>query len=331
MGVKAIPQFAKIVADSDFDGLIGAAILKTFNPAAEVKFSHAALVRNGNMDKEIDASTVIVDLPFHQNCGWYLDHHQTNKPTKQESLEFEKKGGVTNWQATPSAARLVYDLINPHCDLANFVEVMPFVDALDSGGITIEQFREDGELMRFSRTLKVTESDYMNHIVSQLAQGKTIFQILQLPEVKSRLSIQQQQRVAIQKVVESNTVIINRLAVCNLQDTGHFSNGYLVTAWAGNKADACCIIHGYSDGNINDPNRPPLSASFYANSFVKGGQGKYDLSRLATKFDSSGGGHMNACGCRIQPPGLDDNLAKWLQMWSDRDAVLAVNHNTANM
>ena len=185
--------------------------------------------------------------------------------------------------------------------------------------------------MRFSRTLKVTESDYMNHIVSQLAQGKTIFQILQLPEVKSRLSIQQQQRVAIQKVVESNTVIINRLAVCNLQDTGHFSNGYLVTAWAGNKADACCIIHGYSDGNINDPNRPPLSASFYANSFVKGGQGKYDLSRLATKFDSSGGGHMNACGCRIQPPGLDDNLAKWLQMWSDRDAVLAVNHNTANM
>jgi len=331
MGEKEIPQFTKIVADSDFDGLIGAAILKAYNPAAEVKFSHAALVRNGNLDKEINASTVIVDLPFHQNCGWYLDHHQTNKPTKQESLEFEKKGGVTDWQPTPSAARLVYDLIHLHCDLSNFVEVMPFVDALDSGGITIEQFREDGELMRFSRTLKVTESDYMNHIVSHLSQGKTISQILQLPEVKSRLLVQQDQRSAIEHVVQSNTVIINRLAICHLQDTGHFSNGYLVTAWAGDKADACCIIHGYSDGDINDPNRPPLSASFYANSFVKGGQDKYDLSRLATKFDSSGGGHMNACGCRIQPPGLDDNLAKWLEMWSDRDAVLAVNHNTANM
>ena len=116
MGAKEIPQFTKIVADSDFDGLIGAAILKAYNPAAEVKFSHAALVRNGNMDEEINASTVIVDLPFHQNCGWYLDHHQTNKPTKQESLDFEKKGGVTDWQATPSAARLVYDLIHSHCD-----------------------------------------------------------------------------------------------------------------------------------------------------------------------------------------------------------------------
>ena len=331
MGAKEIPQFTKIVADSDFDGLIGAAILKAYNPAAEVKFSHAALVRNGNMDGEINASTVIVDLPFHQNCGWYLDHHQTNKPTKQESLEFEKKGGVTDWQATPSAARLVYDLIHSHCDLANFVEVMPFVDALDSGGITIEQFREDDELMRFSRTLKVTESDYMNDIVTHLSQGKTIFQILQLPEVKSRLLVQQEQRSAIEHVVQANTVIINRLAVCHLQDTSYFSNGYLVTAWAGDKADACCIIHGYSDGNIDDPNRPPLSASFYANSFIQGGQGKYDLSRLATKFDSSGGGHMNACGCRIQPPGLDDNLAKWLQMWADRDTVLAINHNTANM
>ena len=328
---KEIPQFTKIVADSDFDGLIGAAILKTYKSTAKVRFSHAALVRNGNMDQEIDASTVIVDLPFHQNCGWYLDHHQTNKPTEQESLEFEQRGGVTDWQATPSAARLVYDLISTHCDLANFVDVMPFVDALDSGGITIEQFREDGELMRFSRTLKVTESDYMNNIVNQLSQGKTISEILQLPEVKSRLSVQQQQRSAIEKIVESNTVIIDRLAICHLQDTGHFSNGYLVTAWAGDKADACCIIHGYSDGNINDANRPPLSASFYANSFIEGGQDRYDLSRLATKFDRSGGGHMNACGCRIQPPGLDDNLANWLEMWGDRDTVLAANHNTAKI
>ena len=45
--------------------------------------------------------------------------------------------------------------------------------------VTIEQFREDGKLMRFSRTLKVTESDYMNHIVSHLARGKTISQVLQ--------------------------------------------------------------------------------------------------------------------------------------------------------
>jgi hypothetical protein len=110
-----------------------------------------------------------------------------------------------------------------------------------------------------------------------------------------------------------------------LQETGYFSNGYLVTATFGDKADACCIIHGYNDGEISNPNRPPLSASFYANSFIENGQGKYDLSRLATRFDESGGGHMNACGCRIQAQGLEHNLAEWIDMWQRRNTVLKVD------
>ena len=84
MSVDHIPQFDKIVADSDFDGLCGAAILKKFNPDAEVIFSHAALIRSGSFDGLIDSKTAIVDLPFHENCGWYLDHHQTNKPSTEE-------------------------------------------------------------------------------------------------------------------------------------------------------------------------------------------------------------------------------------------------------
>ena len=50
MSIQGVPQFDRIVADSDFDGLCGAAILKKYNPKAEVIFSHAALIRNGNMD-----------------------------------------------------------------------------------------------------------------------------------------------------------------------------------------------------------------------------------------------------------------------------------------
>ena len=138
MSAPKIPNFTRVVADSDFDGLCGAAILKKFNPDAEIIFSHAALIRNGTMDNQIDKNTVIVDLPFHQNCGWYLDHHQTNKPSNMELIEFEQNGGVIDWQPTPSAARLAYERIKDHTDLTNFVDLMPFVDALDSGGITLQ-------------------------------------------------------------------------------------------------------------------------------------------------------------------------------------------------
>jgi hypothetical protein len=109
-----------------------------------------------------------------------------------------------------------------------------------------------------------------------------------------------------------------------MDEKGVRSNGYLVTAWAGDRADACCIVHGYADGSIETPERPALSASFYANSFLPNGQGRFDLSRLATALDPTGGGHANACGCRIQPPGLDSNLEVWLDMWKNRSEVLAL-------
>jgi len=75
----------------------------------------------------------------------------------------------------------------------------------------------------------------------------------------------------------------------------------------------------------------PVSASFYTNSFLHRSGGIYDLTALATRFDPDGGGHANACGCRIKPiDGLsvadrgiseDDiarNIGAWLQMWSER-------------
>ena len=105
-------------------------------------------------------------------------------------------------------------------------------------------------------------------------------------------------------------------------------NGYLVTALAGLDVIACCIIHGYLDGSIEDPLRPALGASFYANSF-RNEKNPYDLSLLATLLDETGGGHANACGCRIQI--LDgnirpleesdkiENLQKWLGLWKHRD------------
>ena len=325
MGSSGIPKFSLIVADSDFDGLCGAAILKKYNPGAEIIFSHAALIRSGSLDDIIDSQTVIIDLPFHPNCGWYLDHHQTNKPSSDELSVFLAKGGTTDWQPTPSAARLAYEIIKPYCDLSNFVDIMPLVDALDSGGITIEQFRADDEYMRFSRTLTKVESEYMKRIVELMAGGSTIKEILQLPEVITKLDIEKTNRTILGKLVKENTEIIDRLAICHLENTGFFSNGYLVTATVGAAADACCIIHGFSDGSIQDADRPPLSASFYANSFIESGQDRYDLSRLATKFDRNGGGHMNACGCRIQEPGLEHNLAEWISMWRQREITLAVD------
>ena len=81
LSVEEVPQYRRIVADSDMDGLFGAAVLKAFRPDAAVTFTHAAALRAGLVDEVISRDTVLVDLPFHPACGWFVDHHLTNRPT----------------------------------------------------------------------------------------------------------------------------------------------------------------------------------------------------------------------------------------------------------
>ena len=82
-----------------------------------------------------------------------------------------------DWQPTPSAARLAYELVKEHTNLANFVDSMPIVDDLDSGNITLEEFKKDGILLKLSRTLGLKNRDYMIKLVDELASGKSFEEI----------------------------------------------------------------------------------------------------------------------------------------------------------
>jgi len=319
-----LPKFTSIIADSDLDGLCAAAVLKAANPEAVVHFAHAALVRSGAIDHLVDRQTAMVDLPFHPDCGWYLDHHQTNRPNDAEEAEFVANGGTCHWEATPSAARLAYDVLSPYIDLTHLEEIMPVVDALDSGQISREAFMKDGPILQLARSLSLREPDHMYRLLDMLSKGLQLSEVLADQAIAPHVKRAKSERAAAQLVVEAHTTIVDRLAICRMDEKGVRSNGYLVTAWAGDKADACCIVHGYADGSIDTPERPALSASFYANSFLPNGQGKYDLSRLATALDPTGGGHANACGCRVQPPGVDANLEVWMGMWTNRDKALVI-------
>ena len=320
------------------DGLCAAAALKIANPSIEVIFSHPALIRSESMSEIIDSNCAIVDLPFHPNCGWYLDHHLTNKPSKLVEDEFIENGGIFSWSLTPSAARLAYDLISESHDLSHLEEILPIVDRLDSGQISIEEFLADGPIVRLSRCLGMRNIEFMHHILELIISGTKITEICEDEWVSEVLEEAKRTRKTEIKLVKEQTTIVDRLAICRLDETGIRTNGYLVTAYAGSRADAVCITHGYLDGTIDDAEKSALSASFYANSFLPNGQDKYNLSLLATKLDATGGGHANACGCRIQPVShdfqvedrelnqmdLERNLEVWTSMWKNRETELAI-------
>ena len=330
MAEVSFPEVHRIVADADLDGLCAAAILQRALPETEVVFAHPALVRSGHLDEVIDRGTVIVDLPFHPSCGWYVDHHLTNRPDQATAAAFEAAGGRLDWAAEPSAARVAHNLVAPFNDLEHLANLMPFVDAIDSGGIDREVFLADGPLVRLARCLGTSQADFMHHVLGLLVAGADDAELVNDPEVATRLAAAAQDRHAAIDVVRSRTTVVNRLAICRMEGLPHRASGYLVTAHVGAEADACCVIHGHVDGAVDRDDRPPLSASFYANSFFEERR-RVDLSRLATLLDETGGGHANACGCRVQaidatgaaqerPVEAEDverNLEQWLALWAE--------------
>ena len=198
---EEVPHYTRILADSDMDGLFGAAVLKAFRPDASVMFSHAAALRGGLNDEDIDRNTVLVDLPFHPACGWYVDHHLTNRPDEQEASSFAADGGTQHWEATPSAARLAYELLVNITEMGHLTSMMPVVDALDSGGISKEAFLEDGPLLQLSRTCTSRDPAYMEHLVNLLAGGADFETMMTDPLVKERCQQVKEERTAIQQHV----------------------------------------------------------------------------------------------------------------------------------
>lgn len=315
----------KIITDSDLDGVVTAAILKRWWPKAEVIFGHPGNLRAGMMDDVIDRNTAICDLPRHPNCGLSIDHHKSNAPKERA-----EENCVILWEETPSAARIAYNLLKEKIDLSDLSETMLWVDKLDGGSISIDEFKGDNEVLWLGRIIGSSNEITMK-ILENIENRKPINEILNLPDIRLELNERVAKQEYLNRIIKENLYIIDRLAIARLENLKIRSNGYLVTAIAGEECDACMVIHGDIGATFDEEENYPVSASFYTNSFLHKSGGVFDLTKLATNFDLDGGGHANACGCRIKPidnkivtnrevvrEDIESNIDEWLKIWSQR-------------
>ena len=314
----------RIVTDSDLDGVVTASILRRWWPDSEVIFGHPGELRAGLMDHLMNRKTAVCDLPRHPECGLSIDHHQSNKPLGDEG------GVVSVWRATPSAARIAHDLLKDRIDLSDLDDLLDWVDKLDGGGVTREEYLSDTPAVWLGRVIDVSEGTAMV-VLEGLQRGVGVDEILKIPLISSILEERKRERETLTEIIADRTVIIDRIAIARLDGLGMRSNGYHVTAFAGDSCDACIVIHGDIGASFGDDVGYPVSASFYTNSFLHREGGIYDLTGLATHFDPDGGGHANAWGCRIKPlengkvfdravteDDVLEYISQWLKLWAER-------------
>ena len=316
----------RIVTDSDLDGVVTGAILRRWWKEADVVFGHPGALRAGILDEVIDRHTAVCDLPRHSQCGLSIDHHQSNAPIDAE----EDSEMVVVWKPTPSAARIAFDLVGEVVDVSDLTDLMKWVDKLDGGGVSKEEFLSDHPVVWLGRIIGGNDVISLE-ILEALSRGDSVEEILSSENISPVVAEKQEYITRANTIIEERLEVVDRLAVVRLEDMSVRSNGYLVTALAGDDCDACMVIHGDVGAGFGEEDRYPVSASFYTNSFLHTEGGVFDLTQLATRFDPDGGGHANACGCRIQSlendqrvernvvhEDIDKNIREWLKMWANR-------------
>jgi oligoribonuclease NrnB/cAMP/cGMP phosphodiesterase (DHH superfamily) len=324
-------KIGRIVADGDLDGLLSAAIVRRVWENVPVRFSHPAEVRRGDVDDWMTRETAVLDLPFHPMCGLHIDHHLTNKPTPEQKKVAALDGCNIVWEEALSAARVCFNTFQDTVDLTDFDPWMEMVDKLDGGKVSREEFMSENPIVWIGRTIDTTDERYCQTLLEQIVDGVGPNELAKVPVVDEKIGHSKGEFRRLQTMLDECATVVDRMVIVRLDDKGIRTNGYLVTAHFGDECDACMIIHGFSERG-GDEGRWPLSASFYSNSFLHEGGGLFDLTRLATAFDVDGGGHANACGCRIQPLGptkqveergvglgdIERNIEAWMATWAER-------------
>ena len=316
----------RIVTDSDLDGVVTAAILRRWWKDSEIVFGHPGALRAGMLDEVIDRNTAVCDLPRHSQCGLSIDHHQSNAPIDDE----DNSEMVVVWKPTPSAARIAFELVGEVVDVSDLSGLMEWVDKLDGGSVSKEEFLSDHPVVWLGRIIGGNDIISLE-ILEALSRGDSVEQILSSENISSVIAEKREFLNRANSIIAERLEVLDRLAVVRLEDTGVRSNGYRITALAGEDCDACMVIHGDVGAGFGEEDAYPVSASFYSNSFLHTEGGVFDLTQLATRFDPDGGGHANACGCRIQPlengqrverkvvhRDIDENIREWLKMWANR-------------
>ena len=174
---------------------------------------------------------------IHPACGWYVDQHLTNRPDRAQAASFEADGG-TREEATPSAARLAYELqrtsptwvVGPH-------------DA--RGGCTL-RFRASPKSVS-RRSVDAALREPASATQRTCCTWWTCSPTRRLGEdlladaiAWSSVAEKAAEGRALPGNVEVNTTVHDRLAVCRMDETGLRSNGYLIMAWVGDAAD---VLH----------------------------------------------------------------------------------------
>ncbi len=296
----------RLVTRSDFDGLACGALLLEAGVIDHWTFAHPKDLQDGLV--EINENDCLANVPFVEGCGLWFDHHSSEH--ERVALEGKYKGES---RITPSCARIIYEYYGGKEKFPNFDDMMVAVDKVDSGDLTVDEIMNPqgwilvGFLMDprtgLGRWRQFTVSNYqLMEKLMVACKDKTTEEILQMPDVKERIEVYNEQTAKFKEMVKAHTRVEGNVIISDLRgvDPIYTGNRFMIysmypeqniSAWivSGRGGKGCSAAVGYSIINKTC---------------------EVNVGSLMLKYN--GGGHRKVGTCQFSDENMETELPKML-------------------
>jgi len=246
----------RLLTRSDFDGLACGALLQYLGLIDEWKFVHPKDIQDGLV--EATDNDILANIPYIEGCKLWFDHHSSESERLGASAYFE---GVSRF--APSCARVIFDYYGGNAKLSKFEEMIHFVDKVDSGNLTPDEIIDPkgwvllGFMMdprtglgRF-RNFSVSNYELMM-ILAKACGEKSIYEILQLSDVKERLDLYFEQTELFKTMIKNHTRVDGNVIYVDLRDvdTIYAGNRFIIYTLYPDQNVSIWVVDGRNKSNV---------------------------------------------------------------------------------
>jgi len=294
----------RLITRSDFDGLACGALLLEAGIIDSYTFAHPKDLQDGLVP--VNENDCLANVPFVGGCGLWFDHHSSEHERNMYKGKYEGES-----RHAPSCARIIYEYYGGKERFPQFDDLMEAVDKVDSGSLTREEILnpEGWVLVGFLMDPRTGLGRFRNFTISNYqlmekllvcCRTMTTAEILDLPDIKERITLYNEQVSLFKEMVAEHTRIEKDVIVTDLRgvDPIYTGNRFLIyslypdqniSAWivSGKGGKGCAVAVGYSVLNRTS---------------------KVDVGKLMLKY--GGGGHEMVGTCQFSDENTAEELPK---------------------
>ncbi len=285
----------RILTRGDFDGLVCAVLITEAESISEVRFAHPKAVQ----DREVEVSSedIVVNLPYHSDCGIWFDHHVSEQDRGSRPDSFKGKYGLA-----PSCARLVFEYYALPEWSDKYRDLMVAVDKIDSAMLSLNDILRPEGWVRLANTVDprtgfIPSRGYFMQLIEWI-KAYPIQDILEIEDVHRRIDEYVRQYGKFQEMVKENSRMEGKVVLTDFRSLPEAPVGsrFLVYAL-------------YPSANVSarvfyTPDRKHVTIAV-GHSVINRTCG-VDVGNLMAEY--GGGGHVGAGSCRVFRDDADDAI-----------------------